>query len=85
VKQSIKSTDIEEQQTLPPKIRRPATNFDLFRLSHSKIEVGVSPNQLRKYFKEGLPVYRVGDHTVWISKLEFAAFIRSRSLRKELN
>jgi len=48
--------------------------FDLFRLSHSKREVGVCPNTLRKFFKEGLPCYKKGK-AVFVSRAQFAQFV----------
>jgi hypothetical protein len=50
-------------------------NWDLFRLSKSKIVVDLVPNTLREYHDQGLPFYRRGK-AVFISRTELNAFIR---------
>lgn len=59
---------------------QPVQGFDLFRLTKSKTAVDVCPNTLRAYFKEGLPSYKRGK-VVFVSKMEFADFIRTTSER----
>lgn len=54
------------------------TGFDLARLTRSKELVDLAPNTIRKFAKEGLPLYRNGK-AVFFSKAELEAFIRSRS------
>ena len=50
-------------------------DFDLFRLSKSKIVVDISPNTLRAYHKDGLPFYTRG-RAVFVSKMDLINFIR---------
>ncbi len=58
--------------------RDTAPGFDLARLSKSKELVDISPNTIRKYGGEGLPLYRYGK-SVFFSPVELAGFIRSRA------
>ena len=51
------------------------TNFELFRLTKAKREVGVSPNTLRAYALQGLRVYKMG-RAAFVSRNELAEFIR---------
>jgi hypothetical protein len=51
-------------------------NFAMFRLTKSKAEVGISPNTLRSYNRQGLPFYRRGK-CVFIARAELEQFIRS--------
>lgn len=51
--------------------------FDLFRLTKAKQVVDLSPNTIRSYSKQGLPLYRRG-RVVFVSKAELHAFIRAR-------
>ncbi len=44
-------------------------NFPLFRISHSKAEVGMSPNTVRAMIADGLPAYKRGK-MLFISKDE---------------
>jgi hypothetical protein len=53
--------------------------YDLFRLTKSKREVDISPNTIRAFAKDGLPVYRRGK-AVFISKHELSLFLRGRLL-----
>jgi len=53
-------------------------NFPLFRISHSKREVGLSPNTVRDMIADGLRSYRRGK-MLFISRDELAAFITSRA------
>ena len=55
-----------------------ADGWDLFRLSRAKSVVDISVNTLRAYHKMGLRFYRVGK-SIFISKAELDAFIRTRS------
>lgn len=57
--------------------RASPSNFDLFRPSRGKAEVGISAVTLYKMVKAGLPLYRSGRMS-FISKSELAAFIRAR-------
>jgi hypothetical protein len=50
-------------------------DFPMFRLSRSKATVDISPNTLRKFFKQGLPCYRRGK-AVFVAKAELFAFIQ---------
>jgi hypothetical protein len=50
-------------------------NFAMFRLTKSKVEVGLSPNTLRAYNRQGLAFYRRGK-CVFISRAELENFIR---------
>jgi len=52
--------------------------FDLFRLNRSKKEVDVSPPTLRKWFKEGLPFYKM-EKAVFVSRSQLQAFILARA------
>ncbi len=56
----------------------PMPGFDFSRLSKSKELVDISPNTIRKFGREGLPLYRYGK-AVFFSRSELAAFIRSRA------
>lgn len=56
-------------------LQRAASGFDLFRLTKGKVEVGLSPNTLRAYNRQGLAFYRQGK-CVFISKIELDEFIR---------
>lgn len=51
------------------------TNFELFRLTKAKREVGVSPNTIRAYALQGLRVYKMG-RAAFVSRNELAEFIR---------
>jgi len=51
-------------------------NFPLFRISHAKAEVGMSPNTVRSMIADGLPSYKRGK-MLFVSKDELAAFITS--------
>lgn len=50
-------------------------NFAMFRLTKSKAEVGISPNTLRSYNRQGLNFYRRGK-CVFISRAELETFIK---------
>jgi hypothetical protein len=50
------------------------SGFDLFRLSKSKEAVDISPNTIRAYNREGLPLYRRGK-AVFVSRLELTEFL----------
>jgi hypothetical protein len=52
--------------------------FDLFRLSRSKQVADLSPNTIRAYHAEGLPLYKRGK-SVFVSRSELDAFIRSKT------
>jgi len=52
-------------------------NFPLFRISHSKAEVGLSPNTVRALIADGLASYKRGK-MLFVSKDELAAFITSK-------
>ena len=52
------------------------SDFDLFQVSQGKAEVGLSPNVLRQYHKQGLPFYRRGKF-VFVSKQELREFLRA--------
>lgn len=54
------------------------TGFDLFRLTKSKEVVDLAPNTIRKFARDGLPIYRCGKAT-FISRSELAAFIRTQA------
>lgn len=52
--------------------------FDLFRLSRAKQVCDLSPNTLREYAKEGLPLYRrKGDRAVFVSRAELESFLKA--------
>jgi hypothetical protein len=55
-------------------------NFDLVRLSKSKLAVDLCSNTIRRFAAEGLPLYRNGK-AVFFSKAELESFIRARSPR----
>lgn len=58
------------------------SDFEFFRLDHSKEAVDICPNTLREYEKEGLPFYRKG-RAVYVSKSELALFIRMTGKRPQ--
>lgn len=60
------------------------SQFDLFRLSKSKIAVDICSNTLRAYHKEGLPIYRRGK-AAFVSRSDLEAFIRQKSDSKPIH
>jgi hypothetical protein len=50
------------------------TDFPLFRLSKSKKVCDISPNTIRAYARQGLPLYRRGK-AVFVAKADLAKFI----------
>jgi hypothetical protein len=60
----------------------PQSSFDLFRISHSKREVDLAPNTIRKLSREnGLRIYWVGS-AAFVSKTELQTIIRVTSAAK---
>jgi DNA-binding transcriptional MerR regulator len=61
----------------------PVAGFDLFRLSKAKRIVDISPNTIRAYHEQGLPLYTPsGGRSVFVSKAELDSFIRNRTHKK---
>ncbi len=60
-----------EAQTISP-VRE--IDFPLFRLSKSKKVCDISPNTIRSYARQGLPLYRRGK-AVFVAKADLANFI----------
>src|SRR5262245_233067 len=50
-------------------------SFDLFRITHSKRQVDLATATIRKFIKQGLPVYRRGK-SCFVSRRELELFLR---------
>jgi hypothetical protein len=50
--------------------------FDMTRLTKSKLAVDLCPNSIRQYARNGLPLYRRG-RAVFFSKTELEQYIRN--------
>lgn len=56
-----------------------AIKFDLVRITRTKQEIGICPNQIRKMATRGLKIYGEG-RMRFVSRREVARFIRQQTL-----
>lgn len=61
-------------------IQNEGIGFDLVRITKSKAIVDVSPNTIRTYSKQGLPLYKCSK-SLFFSRSELAAFIRGQAAK----